>query len=217
MEHVDRDISLRDYWKQRMDEHGHDLYRGRSLVKMPEDLRTYEQVIEQTTPDTIIELGTYAGGSALWFRDRLRLFSTSPDILVVTIDTSTHCAPFAPADQIVLLEGDLTSQATVGTVATLLEGRHRVMVVDDSAHSYDITTKALELYGGFVEKGFYFVVEDGVVDEPDLTIWPNVSGVQPAIRDFLETPAGGRFVQIPHESFGLTMHFGGWLYAGETS
>jgi len=211
MQHLDRDLPLREYWKQRMREHGQDSYRGRSLVKMPEDLRTYEQVIEGTKPDTIVELGTFAGGSALWYRDRLRLFSGS-DILVVTVDVDRRCEGFSPNERVIFIEDDLTLERTQRKVAGLVAGR-RVMVVDDSAHTYDVTTKALEGYGDLVSQGCYFVVEDGVVDEPDLTVWPGAGGVQPAIADFLDTDRGSRFEQRYLESFGLTMHFGGWLFA----
>lgn len=211
MDNFSRDMTLREYWKQRMLEHGHDRYRGRALVKMPEDLRTYEQIIEATKPDTIVELGTYAGGSALWFRDRLRLFS-GPDIRVVTVDLFRPKG-FYRQENITFIEADLISAATRERVKNLVAGR-RVMVVEDSAHSYDITTKALQGYADLVSAGCYIVVEDGVVDEPDLTVWNDV-GVQPAIADFLASQQGLRFEQRFLEPFGLTMHFGGWLYARE--
>ena len=59
------------------------------------------------------------------------------------------------------------------------------------------------------------MVEDGIVDEPELSIWPDVRGVQPAIVDFLETDAGKAYTRAWLDEFGLTMHMGGWLRKGE--
>ena len=46
--------------------------RGLPLVKFAEDLRTYERLLWSARVDVVIEIGTFVGGSALWFRDRLR-------------------------------------------------------------------------------------------------------------------------------------------------
>ena len=63
--------ALRDYWLARAAQHTSDSYAGVPLSKFPEDLRTYEHLLWETRADTVIEIGTQAGGSALWFRDRL--------------------------------------------------------------------------------------------------------------------------------------------------
>jgi cephalosporin hydroxylase len=60
------------------------------LSKFPEDLRVYEHLLWLQMPDTVIGVGTQWGGSALWFRDRLRTLRDygriERDPLVVTID-----------------------------------------------------------------------------------------------------------------------------------
>jgi cephalosporin hydroxylase len=113
-------------------------------------------------------------------------------------------------DGVQKIVGDLRSEETIAQVAANVLPTDRVMVIDDSAHTYEVTTKSLELYSGFVTPGCYFVVEDGIVDEPDLTIWPG-GGVTPAILDFLATEQGSAFVREWRNEFGLTMHPGGWL------
>lgn len=209
---MDLDMTLRDYWKWRLEQHFHDRYKGRSLVKMPEDLRTYQKVIEETRPNVIVELGTHEGGSALWFHDQLVGIVGEP-AYVVTVDTN-RCNLEHPG--LIVVTGDLRSSETVSQVAANIGGGDRVMVIDDSEHSYDTTLASLNLYSEFVTPGCYFVVEDGIVDEPDLSIWPGVHGVQPAIVDFLATEAGGTFSREWKSEFGLTMHQGGWLRKGES-
>ena len=51
-----------------------DSYAG--VPKLPEDLRVYEHMLWLSTTEVVVELGAYAGGSALWFRDRLRTLAS---------------------------------------------------------------------------------------------------------------------------------------------
>lgn len=205
------DQTLREYWKWRLGIHFNDRYRGRTLVKMPEDLRTYQKVIEETRPNVIIELGTSEGGSAMWFHDQMAGIVGEP-VYVITVDKD-------PCDLehrgVIVVTGDLRGPESIGRVAANIGGLDRVMVVDDSAHTYEVTSAALDLYSEFVTPGCYFVVEDGIVDEPELSIWPSVQGVQPAIVDFLTTDKGKVFTREWRDEFGLTMHQGGWLRKGE--
>ena len=49
----------------------HYRYRGLELVKNPLDLALYSLLLEHGRPRTVIEIGSKAGGSALWFADLL--------------------------------------------------------------------------------------------------------------------------------------------------
>src|SRR4029077_13049492 len=69
---VDLAEDLRSYWRDRIRQHTRDVYADVRLSKLPEDLRTYEHLLWADRPDTVIEIGTQYGASALWFRDRLR-------------------------------------------------------------------------------------------------------------------------------------------------
>jgi len=204
---MDLDQTLLAFWKWRLRNHYSDRYRGRDLVKFPEDLRTYQKVIEETQPNVLIELGTFEGGSAMWFRDQMTVLSGRPSY-VITVDT-------VPCDLqyggVVILTGDLRDADMPARVAANITDGDRVMVVDDSYHTYDVTTSSLTIYSKFVTPGCYFVVEDGIVDEPELSIWPGSGGVQPAIVDFLNADVGQDFIREWREEFGLTMHQGGWL------
>jgi cephalosporin hydroxylase len=82
--------SLLEYWRARVAQHTTDSYAGVGLSKFPEDLRTYEHLLWLQRTDTVIEIGTQAGGSALWFRDRLRTLASYKRITqeprVISID-----------------------------------------------------------------------------------------------------------------------------------
>jgi cephalosporin hydroxylase len=109
---------LLEYWRARVAQHTTDSYAGVGLSKFPEDLRTYEHLLWLQRTDTVIEIGTQAGGSALWFRDRLRTLASykritqGPRVISIDLDQTRAREKLQRADpgyasQIVLVEGDV--------------------------------------------------------------------------------------------------------------
>jgi len=167
----------------------------------------------------VIEIGTQAGGSALWFRDRLLdlqrygRITARPRVISVDVDHDSARANLAGtnADGIELVTGDVRAAATVDAVARLVGDR--CLVVEDSAHEYDTTYAALERFAHFVPPGGFFVVEDGCVDVDALRLtdeWPR--GVLGALRDWLATEPGRAFrVRRDLELYGVSCHPEGFL------
>jgi cephalosporin hydroxylase len=219
-----REGPLRDLWIARASQHTQDSYAGVQLSKFPEDLRTYEHLLWEAAPDTVIEIGTHAGGSALWFRDRLRLLAAYGRIdrepLVVSVDVTQDQARAELervdpnyASGIALVEADVRTPEAVEAVAERLGPGARCFVVEDSAHEYDTTLAALTGFARFVPMSGFFVVEDGCVDVEELRVtdtWPR--GVLPALHDWLKTADGKAFqVRTDLELYGLSCHPGGFL------
>ena len=116
--------ALRDYWRRRAEQHAHDSYAGVPLAKFPEDLRVYEHLLWLDAPDTVVELGTLWGGSALWFRDRLAAMHRYGRIAREPIVISVDIAQVGPrraldgcgnSDGIELVEGDLAIRGSPST------------------------------------------------------------------------------------------------------
>ena len=201
--------TLAEYWRDRLRQHVQDTYKDHVLAKLPEDLRTYQHVIWQTQPRCIIELGTYDGGSALWFADQLRSLVSGTDVLVVTVDVRPrrHVAVPGLIEQI---EGDLSDPAVVSAVHGLASAAGPAMVVEDAAHTYECTLSALTLYSDLVSPSCYFVVEDAIVDDGlALPEWYGCHGVRRAIDEFLVNHA--EFQREFLAPYGLTTDQGGWL------
>lgn len=200
------DFTVTALWNMRLQMHTRDTYRGRLLCKFPEDLRTYQHVIEDSAPEVIVELGSQDGGSAQWFADQLQTFFGKGE--VISVDT----APVRPLDRpdITFIQGDLTSPEVIDKVFAQV-GDRSCMVVEDSAHTYPVTLAALELYSDLVQGSTWFVVEDGVVDEDHLRLsgWPR--GVQQAVTEFCASERGQRFNRLSLTPYGLTCHHDGWL------
>ena len=214
---------LVDYWRERLRQHQHDSYAGVPFGKFPEDLRVYEHLLWDSRADVVIELGTDRGGGALWFRDRLRAmqgYGRSEGALVVAVDLSLAEARAAVADidpryeeTITFVEGDVTDPELPERVARVLPPDARCLVSEDSAHTYQSTSAALEGFARFVPVGGYFVVEDGVVDVEALRIhepWPR--GVLAASEDWLAGEQGAAWrLRRDLELYGVTCHPHGFL------
>lgn len=219
---VDLDDTIRSYWTKRVAQHEWDYYAGVRLLKFPEDLRAYEHLLWQSRAEVVIEIGGRFGGSALWFRDRLRAnaaYGLIETPLVVSIDIDPELARAGVegadpgAEGIHIIGGDVTDTTLPDQIAELVPEGASCLVIEDSAHVYDTTLAALEGFTRFVQPGGFFVVEDGCVDVEELRLkpdWPR--GVLPALYDWLATEQGRQFtVREDLELYGMSCHPNGFL------
>jgi cephalosporin hydroxylase len=221
--HANLDEPVRNLWSARLAQVLHDTYAGVPLAKFPEDLRVYEHLLWASQADTVIELGTFCGGSALWFRDRLRSFASygrcaSSRVVSVDIDLSYARRWLSEADQsgerdIFLIEADVRDPSLPSRVAAAIPEGARCLVVEDGPHTYEATRAALGGFARFVPRGGWFVVEDGVVDEVELRAaedWPR--GVHRALAEWLATPEAHEFsTRRDVELYGITTNHRGYL------
>jgi cephalosporin hydroxylase len=218
--------TLAEHYQWRLDVHLCDSYFGVPLFKFPEDLRVYEHLLELSRVNVIVEIGMALGGSALWFRDRLRTLSsyrTLPGpVRVVTMDIDAGSARsflgWADPDyasEIIVLEGDIRDPSCVAKIEAHIPEGSRVMVVEDSAHTKETTLAALEHLSHLVSLGSWFVVEDANRDFPELsptTAEDFGAQVVPAMDEWLSTPAGGEFARRRDvEMYQITSHPFGYM------
>ena len=58
----------------------HSKWKGLTLMKDPMSLNVYMMLIQELKPKTILEFGTYDGGSALWIEDTIKSLCLDCDI-----------------------------------------------------------------------------------------------------------------------------------------
>jgi len=215
--------SVRTLWRSRLLQSVQDVYATAPLCKFPEDLRTYEHLLWSSSPRVVIEIGAFGGGSALWFRDRLRALAAygrvvDPFVVTIELDPARTIKALDAADPewrscIHIIDGDVRDPSTAERVAEVVPVGTPALVTEDSAHVYETTLAALANFSRFVHSDGFFIVEDGCVDIEELRIsdrWPR--GVLPAVRDWLGTEAGRAFrVRRDLELYGLTTNPGGFL------
>jgi cephalosporin hydroxylase len=192
-----------EYVKRRQYQATHDRYKGHILSKTPEDLRVYQQVIWAIQPQVIVELGTNDGGSAMWFADQLRTMTEWTPVEVITVDVVMMQT--IPDPDVTFLHG--TTVELIDEVHQRV-GDRRTMVVEDSAHTYENTLAVLRGYADLVSSGSFFVVEDGIVDEPYK--YSQFQGeVQGPIKVFLDEHP--EFIGHDLRPYVFGMHHNGWL------
>src|ERR1700730_11105483 len=118
----------------------HTRYLGRKVLKTPFDWVVLGDIIEDTKPEVIIEIGCYEGGSTLWMANLLDAMNTSTRIIRID-GQSTPTAVQHP--RITWLIGDCLDPKILQQVEQLCGGK-RGMVIEDSDHKYHVTKAILD-------------------------------------------------------------------------
>lgn len=136
-------------------------YRGVPLQKNPFDLALYCLLLDKTKPRTLIEIGSYRGGSALWFADHASLLGL--DLQIVSIDL--EIPDTLPNSSIKFVQGDAGELAKVLPASFMNTIPRPLMVVEDSSHMAETTLAVLEFFDPWLRPGEYIVIEDGILSE----------------------------------------------------
>jgi len=134
-------------------------YLGIKTLKNPLDFWVYQEIVFQTRPDFIIEIGNYHGGSTLALA---HICDHLENGRVIGLDLShENVSPRVSGHpRILLIEGDACE--SFPKVAQIVGGHAKVMIIEDSAHTCENTLSVLETYSALVKPGQYFIVEDSI-------------------------------------------------------
>lgn len=134
-------------------------WMGIPTRKMITDVWVYQEIIYETKPDLIIEIGSFYGGSTLFLAQMQELLGHGE---VLSLDVS-HDYFLAKHPRIVKITGDCSSINVLDQVRQLVAGK-TVMVIHDGDHTALAVERDLRLYADFVSPGMYMIIEDGAVD-----------------------------------------------------
>jgi cephalosporin hydroxylase len=175
---------------------------GQTIRQNILDLWTIQETISEIKPDFLIETGTNYGGSALYYANLFDLMSKGK---VITVDIEKLHDITHPRIEFVI--GSSIDEQIVERIRSQVSGT--VMVVLDSNHLESHVRQEMEIYGTFVTKGSYMLVQDGVIDS--MPFMADHPGPLRAIRDYFLTHDE---FEIDHERcnrFLITHHPEGWL------
>lgn len=171
-------------------------YKGVALVKNPLDLWQYRAIIDETKPGTIVETGTFMGGSAVWLADQF-------DGHVISIDLESD-RDLPQHERVEFVCG--ASSVDPGVIAYLRRAiTGRCMVILDSDHTKPHVLAELERYAPLVSVGCYLIVED-----TNPFAYQGPAGPAQAIRAWQPTNKGFE-CDKSREQYWLTSHPGGYL------
>jgi cephalosporin hydroxylase len=176
------------------------------------DLWNYQEILTELKPSLVLELGTYQGGSALYFAETLRLVSPHFRVLTVDIDHNVVAERVRRHDCIELLESDTTNPKVAARFKELRRAYPgKAFCIVDSDHNREHVIAELMLLREVTEPGDYVVVEDGNINgHPVLPDW----GVGPyeALEEYLERYPDDYISDVVREKkFGFTFAPKGFL------
>lgn len=134
-------------------------YFGVPCYKSPLDTWVYQELVFAIKPSVVVEIGTACGGSALYFSHLLDLTGGRR---VITLDINHAKVPDVVRNKsnISMILGDGCSN--IKQVESLLLPTDRILVIEDSSHTYQNTLNVLNTYQHLVSKESYFIVEDSI-------------------------------------------------------
>ena len=180
-------------------------YFGIKTFQSPNDFWIYQEIIHRTKPDVLIEIGNFCGGSTLALA---HIFDAMGHGRIIGLDIDQSKIPelVTSHPRITLIEGDACE--SYNQVTSLMSSEERVLIIEDSSHTYENTLNVLRLYADLVKPGDYFIVEDSICHH-GLSIGPS-PGAYEAVEAFIGE--GAEFeVDREQESFLITWNPKGYL------
>jgi cephalosporin hydroxylase len=180
-------------------------YFGVKTLKNPFDYWVYQEIIYAAQPDVIVEIGTNWGGSTLALAHQLDLLGKGR-VIGIDIDHSKVPIKVRAHPRIHLIEN--SAVAALAHVERMIDANERVLVIEDSCHTYENTLAVLRLYSQFIRSGDYFIVEDSICHH-GLEVGPS-----PGPYEAIETFIGERddfVIDRSKESFFITWNPKGFL------
>jgi len=133
-------------------------YKGISTLKCPFDLALYSMLIWNVQPRSIVEIGSSAGGSALWLADQIRSMNINAEI------HSFDLTPPSVRDPLVRFrQADAEKLANFFPHHEIERLPRPLLVIEDSSHQKTTSLAVLDYLAPLMKSGEYIVVEDGIV------------------------------------------------------
>lgn len=168
---------------------------GEPVLNLPQDMFALQEIIFNTRPKFIVELGVAWGGSLLFYSTLMEILGGERIIGVDTYmpeDLKQRLNSYRGlSERLILINGSSIEQETLRQVQSVLGDCHEVMVVLDSYHTHDHVLKELQLYSPLVGKGFYLICGDTIVEdipkqEHRFRPWGPGNNPKTALREFLK-------------------------------
>lgn len=132
-------------------------YKGVPALKCPFDYVLYQMLFSQVRPDLIIEVGSFAGGGALYYADLMRNLGIDGE--VHSIDIEDRFPDVVKKDPLIKLFLDGWQNYPL----EITQRFKKVLVIEDSAHTAQNTLDVVTHFCDVVSDDSYLIVEDGIV------------------------------------------------------
>lgn len=142
---------------------------GEPILNIPQDLFALQEIIFETRPDFIIELGVAWGGSLLFYSSLMEILGGKKIIgidIYVPNDLKERISRIEKlSSRIEWIEGSTIDCKTIEKVESIVSDSKKIMVIIDSNHSHNHVSKELQLYERFVGKGNYMICCSTIIEK----------------------------------------------------
>ena len=132
-------------------------WRGVPLMKDCKEMMIYQSMLNDVKPRTIIEMGTYLGGSAVWFADMAASLSLQCSVITVEKHAELVRASVRTHPGVRCITGDVNDIEGVLDRDVLAGLEHPWLVVEDCHVN---VRNVMEYLSTFMRRGDYFAIED---------------------------------------------------------
>ena len=148
-------------------------YLGHATMKSVSDLWNYQEIIFDLKPALIVELGTYAGGSALYFSHLLKSMSGHRHLLTVDISRDAVASEVLRDPGIEFMLASSCSDGVAQRIQALQkEFPGPMFIIIDSDHGKKHVLAEMIMLRALIRTGDYFIVEDSNINgHPVLPGW----------------------------------------------
>ena len=178
---------------------------GQRAFKNPLDFWVYQEIIFIERPDVIIEIGNKFGGSTLALAHLCDLLNHG-EVIGVDINHENISEVVRNHPRISLITGDACE--VFEFVKARVNNKQKILIIEDSSHTYENTLNILRLYSTLSKKGSYLIVEDSICHH-GLNIGPK-PGPYEAVEQFIKENKSF-IIDRTKETFLLTWNPKGFL------
>jgi cephalosporin hydroxylase len=158
-------------------------YKGVSCLKSPIDLAIYMKLFWDVKPGTIIEIGSFHGGAALFYQDLCRNYGLETQIVTVDFRKIEANPTTAQDTGIRFIHADAENLADSDLHPILDTLPRPWVIIEDSAHTFNVSHAVMTYFSGRLKKGEYLIIEDGVIEDQGAN-WRYDGGPNRAVHEF---------------------------------
>tara|TARA_X000001036_G_C20676310_1_gene804317 strand:- start:1353 stop:2009 length:657 start_codon:yes stop_codon:yes gene_type:complete len=132
-------------------------WKGLTLMKDPMTLSVYMMIIQELKPKTILEFGTYDGGSALWMEDTIKSLLLECDIHTFDINQERVNIPEHSNIKSHMLDNNKINEFINERRLLFEKMKSPILMIEDSHVNSAAVIRSLD---PFLKSGDYLIIED---------------------------------------------------------
>ena len=135
----------------------HHKWKGLTLMKDPMSLSIYMMILQNLKPKTIVEFGTYDGGSALWMEDTMKSLSLDCNIYTFDINQERVKLPKDSKIKFHKVDNHKIKEFIDEKRNMFAKMESPILMIEDSHQNSNGIIRAIN---PFLKSGDYVIIED---------------------------------------------------------